>query len=107
MNINYLDRVPCHNVLWSINNSLITLEIENKGIVKRITQKFLQKPKTSYVHLDKFGSFIWSKIDGKTSLFEIARLVSEEFGEESNPLYERITKLFGTLKNYNFIAWKL
>ena len=51
--------------------------------------------------------YVWSKIDGKTSLFEIARLVSEEFGEESNPLYERITKFFGTLKNYNFIAWKL
>ncbi len=105
---NYLLRLPerAEYVAWSKDEeSIVTLEIENKGIFNRLAQRFLKKPKISYIHLDKFGSFVWVQIDGKRNIVEIGDLVYKEFGEEAQPLYERLAKYFQILESYNFIKW--
>ncbi|MBE6708315.1 MAG: PqqD family protein [Ruminococcaceae bacterium] len=104
----YFNLVPiCPDVLkWSTDKEgIVTFEIENKGIVKRITQVLFFKPKVSYVHLDKFGSFVWKQIDGKRTITEIGELVEAEFGEEAHPLRERLGTYFRILESYNFIWW--
>ena len=105
---NYLEQVPVRNenIKWSLDSKLVTLEIENKGLANRIAQKLLRKPKISYIHLDENGSFIWPLIDGEKSLLEIGELVFEHFGEEANPLYERLAKFFQILESYHFISFK-
>lgn len=105
---NYLEKIPKREVtVFSCDEEgIVTLEIENKGIANRIAQKLLKKPKTSYIHLDKFGSFVWKRIDGEKSILDIGKDVEEEFGEEANPLYERLAKFFQILKSYNFISFK-
>lgn len=104
---NYLDRIPMHreNLAWSADSGKITLEIENKGVFNKIAQKLLRKPKISYVHLDDMGSFIWPLIDGKKTIADIGKAVEENFGENANPLYERLAKYFQILDSYNFICW--
>ena len=105
---NYLLRVPVHpeQLVWSIgDDGLVTFEIENKGFLKRITQMLLRKPKTSYIHLDKHGSFSWLQIDGKKDIIALGKLVEAEFGEESHPLYERLATYFQILDSYHFIDW--
>lgn len=105
---NYLDRIPLHNELfsWSADeNGAVTLDIENKGIVNRIAQKLLKKPKISHVHLDEMGSFIWPLIDGEKSIADIGIPVKEHFGEKAEPLYERLAKYFQILESYSFIRW--
>ncbi len=105
---NYLLRVPVHpeELVWSVDeNNLVTIEIENKGAFKRITQLILRKPKTSYIHLDKHGSFTWLLVDGKKDIIELGKLVEAEFGEDANPLYERLATYFQILDSYHFIAW--
>lgn len=107
-NENYLLRIPQKNesINWSIDNDLVTLEIENRGIINRILQKLIKKPKISHIHLDKFGSFVWTVTDGKSNIEELGKLVYEKFGDEANPLYERLAKYFEILKSYNFISFK-
>ncbi len=108
MNKNYMDFIPCHNVSWFISdNATVTLEIKNKGILKKITQILFKKAKISYVHLDELGSFIWKIIDGKRCVFDISQSVKGEFGDSAEPLYERLIKFLDILKSYNFIVWKL
>ncbi|MBP1544234.1 MAG: PqqD family protein [Oscillospiraceae bacterium] len=105
---NYLDRIPLHNELfsWSADeNGAVTLDIENKGIVNRIAQKLLKKPRISHVHLDEMGSFIWPLIDGEKSIADIGIPVKEHFGEKAEPLYERLAKYFQILESYSFITW--
>lgn len=105
---NYLDRIPLHNELfsWSADeNGAVTLDIENKGIVNRIAQKLLKKPRISHVHLDEMGSFIWPLIDGEKSIADIGIPVKEHFGEKAEPLYERLAKYFQILESYSFIRW--
>ena len=106
---NYLERKPiCKNGLnWSKDESgNVTLEMENKGIANRIMQKLIKKPKTSYIHLDEMGSFIWPLMDGEKDILEIGKFVEEHFGEKANPLYERLSQYFKTLEKYNFIEYK-
>ncbi len=105
---NYLENIPKREMLSfsSDDEGIVTLEIENKGIVNKIAQKLLKKPKISYIHLDKFGSFVWNCIDDKKTILDIGKDVETEFGEEANPLYERLAKFFQILKSYNFISYK-
>lgn len=105
---NYLEQIPIRNesIKWSCEEDLVTLEIENKGLANRIAQKLLKKPKISYIHLDKNGSFVWPLIDGEKNLLEIGELVDGHFGQEAHPLYERLAKFFQILHSYNFISFK-
>ena len=106
---NYLERKPiCKNGLnWSKDESgNVTLEMENKGVANRIMQKLIKKPKTSYIHLDEMGSFVWPLMDGEKDILEIGKFVEEHFGEKANPLYERLSQYFKTLEKYNFIEYK-
>lgn len=105
---NYLEKVPQRNpaISWSCDDSgAVTLEIVNKGVFHRLAQILLKKPKISYVHLDKNGSFVWPLIDGERDLIAIGALVHEHFGEQAEPLYERLATFFRILESYGFIRW--
>lgn len=84
---------------------MVVILIENKGIYNRIAQKLLKKPRVSRITLEKFGSFIWQQIDGMHSVYEISGLVSEKFGEEAEPLMERLVKYLRILQNNRFILF--
>ena len=106
---NYLERCPKRpaGLSWTEDDSgMVTFEIENKGFMNRIAQKFFHKPKISYIHLDELGSFLWKRIDGEKTLIELGKEVEEKFGEKANPLYERLAKYFQILDSYQFIMWK-
>ncbi len=105
---NYLEKVPCRKegINWTCDeNGIVTLEIENKGIINSICQKLFKKPKITYIHLDETGSFVWPIMDGEKNIIELGKAVSEKFGEKANPLYERLSKYFQILDSYGFITW--
>ena len=105
---NYLEKIPVisETFSWTLeDNGLVTINIENKGIFNKLAQKFLKKPKTSYVHLDEFGSCVWQLIDGQRNIIQIGELFLEKFGDKANPLYERLAKYFQILESYGFIKW--
>lgn len=106
---NYLEKIPCkkQELNWSQDEKgIITLEVENRGLANRIAQKLLKKPKISYIHLEEFGSFIWTVIDGEKDIIAIGESVHEQFGEKAEPLYERLSQYIKTLANYGFIIYK-
>ncbi len=106
---NYLERIPMHpeGLAWSADeNGMVTLDIENKGVVNRMAQKLLKKPKVSHIHLDEIGSFVWPLIDGEKTIADFAPFMEEHFGEKAEPTYERLAKFFQILESYKFIIWK-
>ena len=105
---NYLEKMPQRNenIKWSIDEKgIVTLEIENKGVINRIFQKLLKKPKKSYIHLDEMGSFVWTLIDGVKCVEKIGEEFKEKFGDKAHPLYERLAQFFRVLDSYHFIHW--
>ena len=106
---NYLEKVPAHpaHIPFTADGSgIVTLEIENKGVFKRLTQWLLRKPKVSYVHLDEHGSFVWQCIDGNKTILAIGEDVKAHFGDAAEPLYERLATFFKILDSYGFVEWK-
>jgi len=105
---NYLEKIPARadGIGWETgDDGMITLSIENTGWANRLAQMFFNRPKVSYVHLDRFGSFLWPLLDGEKNIIELGKLVEEQFGEEANPLYERLARYFQIVDSYHFIRW--
>ncbi|MGN1085372.1 MAG: PqqD family protein [Lachnospiraceae bacterium] len=106
---NYLERRPMRKegLTWSSDEKgLVTLAVENTGIMNRIAQKLLKKPKVSYVHLEEIGSFVWPRMDGEKTILALGEAVKERFGEQAEPLYERLAKYVQILDSYHFIEWR-
>ncbi len=106
---NYLERCPMRpeQIQWSVDeNQMVTLDIENTGFFNRLAQKCFRRPKVSHIHLDKMGSFVWPLMDGEKDIVAIGVLVKEHFGDEAEPLYERLAKFFHILDSYSFVVWK-
>lgn len=106
---NYLEKTPVikEGLNWSKDDKgIVTLHVENKGAVKRITQLILRKPKVSHIHLDENGSFAWLQIDGEKSILDIGEPVKEHFGEAAEPLYPRLAQFFKILYDNKFIEYK-
>ena len=102
---NYLDQRPLRSeqLKWSEEDGSVVLQVENKGVWNRLAQKILKKPKVSYIHLDEMGSFTWQLCNGEQTLIEIGKAVEERFGEDAQPLYERLVTYMQTLESYRFI----
>lgn len=106
---NYLERIPLRaaGLVWTTDEAgAVTLEIENRGWMNRLAQKFFRRPKRSYVHLDEMGSFIWPLLSEEQNIILLGKRVEEHFGDAANPLYERLVKYFEILDSYHFITWK-
>lgn len=104
---NYLEKIPCHNpqIVWSTDeNGLVTLQMQNRGVANFLAQKLLKKPRVSFIHLEEFGSFVWGCIDGKQNIISIGEMVKAQFGEKTEPLYERLSQYIKTLESNGFIT---
>ena len=106
---NYLERIPEKPewIVWSADekDGRVTLEIENKGLMNRVMQKLIKKPKVSYIHFDEIGSFVWPLIDGEKRIMDMGEPLEEHFGEKVNPTYERLAQFFRILESYGFVEW--
>lgn len=105
---NFLDYIPKHNSLFPYTkkeNGRIEVKMLNRGLMKKLTQILLKKPKYTYIELDEFGSFVWEQINGETTVYEIGQRVKEKFGDAAEPLYERLCKYIRALRTNRFILY--
>ena len=106
---NLAEKIPVRSerITWDSDaDGRVTIHVENRGVMKRITQILLRKPKVSHIHLDEIGSYVWSLIDGEMTVAEIAGPFEEHFGERVHPTYERLGQYFSILVSYGFAEWK-
>ena len=106
---NFLDYIPKHNALYEYRtnqNGLVEVKIVNKGLFNRIAQIFFKRPRISWIELPGMGTFIWNQIDGKRNVYEIGQLLKEEYGQEAEPLYERLCTFIKSLHNSCFIVYE-
>ena len=107
---NYLEKIPCprKGLDWEVSadDGTVTLIIENRGIYNRIAQKFFKRPAVSHIQLDDIGSFVWKEMSNERSIFELGKMVSAQFGEDAEPLYERLAMFFKILERNGLVCWK-
>lgn len=108
--VNFLDFVPVKvesQIYKEDEEGNIVMCIERKSFYDKIA-RFLRKktPQFSYYTLDRLGSFVWRSIDGTRNVYEIGRLVKEEFAEDAEPLYERLAQFVQILEMNDFVEYK-
>lgn len=105
---NFMDFIPVCNPVyqWDADKKgIVTVHVVNQGFYNRVAQKIFKKPKISHIALDQYGSFVWKSMDGKRNVYEISKLVSEEFGKEAEPVVERLVKYIQILYQNKFIGY--
>ena len=103
---NFLDYVfkVSDDLAWTHKESgEVIVTMENKGFTNRIAQRFFGKPAVSHITLEGMGSFIFTCIDGKRSVFDIGVMLRDKYGQEAEPLYERLSVYMKRLEELEFI----
>ena len=106
---NYLDFIPCCNPLYTWDadeKGIVTVHVVNKGFYNWLAQKLFKKPRISHIKLEEFGSFVWQQMDGNRTIFDISELVREHFGEQAEPVVERLVQYFRILYQHKFVGYK-
>ncbi len=84
--------------------TVIVPKFKNKIAVKLISPKL--KSDHFNIKLDKFGSAVWLKINGKTKVDQIIKDIKKKFGDDIHEEEERITKFIFQLYTQGFISFK-
>ncbi|MDS0527080.1 PqqD family protein [Clostridium sp. SHJSY1] len=88
------------NIVYNITNHL-QYEVDKDNIVTILEkqdhkiQRFFRKirfkiPEYKKITLDEYGSFVFLQIDGKRNVKDIGERLEVRFGNEIQPLYERL-----------------
>lgn len=104
---NFLDRIYkiTDGLHWNISDEgVVVVDMENKGFTNIVAQKFFKRPSVSHIKLEGMGSFIFTKIDGNRSVYDIGLLLKEEYGDSAEPLYERLSVFMKHLESAGFVT---
>ncbi|MDH7514418.1 MAG: PqqD family protein [Bacteroidota bacterium] len=72
-------------------------------------QKYLvPRSRSPYIKitLDRFGSHVWTRIDGRADVRDIAESLRGTFGEEAEPVEERLAVFMHQLERRGFIRFR-
>ena len=105
------------NFLWFIpevnekiefyeKNELVYLKKKHNHIFDKIAQKMFFTPKESNIKLEGYGSDVFRMIDGKANIIEIGNKLKEKYGDEVEPLYERLSQFIQILYNNDIVKLK-
>ncbi|MCD6515871.1 MAG: PqqD family protein [Candidatus Aminicenantes bacterium] len=105
---NLLELIPVRNIKWTADGQgkviLLKPKFKNKFCVKHILPR-MKRPFYK-VKLDEMGSFFWKNCDGEKNVREIARLHREKFGDDAEPVLDRICLFLQGLDRNHFITFK-
>ena len=103
--INLLELRPLRLLSWEeAEYGLVVVlkpKFENPFLKKWLLPFF--KSRNFRIRLDAFGSLVFRMCDGKTSCEKIAAALREKFGEQVEPVHERLGLFIRQLENNRFI----
>lgn len=109
ISINYMEGIPVRSedIPWRLKeDSMVEIDIENKGFYHYIAQKFFKKPRISHISMDKYGSVVWQNIDGKNTVMDIVNIMERSFPKEKDRMLDRVVTYMAILQNNRFITMK-
>jgi hypothetical protein len=100
--------VPEQKIDWEVDPETKFVIIKKTKFKNPLLKKYLlpklKRPNYS-IKLDKIGSYIWQKINGKNTFADIAENMRKEFGESVEPVNDRLGQFINSLRRYEFITF--
>ena len=72
-----------------------------RGFVDRL----LHRLSANRIRLDEVGTFVWSHMDGRRTVAEVAGLLRAEFGDRVDPAEERLGHLVRLMRQEGFLGY--
>lgn len=94
------------NLEYVVNNDgIVTISEKQDHWIQNLFRKLrIRIPNYKNIELDEYGSYVFLQIDGIRSVKEIGQYLENEFGENVNPLYERLLMFLNHIEvNCNYI----
>lgn len=87
------------------NNGIVIISEKQNHWVQNMFRKMKIKiPPYKNIELDEYGSYVFLQIDGKRNIEEIGQCLEKQFGNNVNPLYERLIMFMNHIDvNCNYI----
>ncbi|MGN0327221.1 MAG: PqqD family protein [Lachnospiraceae bacterium] len=103
---NFMDSIPMHSktLAWHVKeDGMVEIDVENKGFYHSIAQKFFHKPRVSHISLEKYGTVVWNSMNGKNTVYDIVKIMEQEFPEEKDRMLDRVVTYMAVLQRNQFI----
>jgi hypothetical protein len=104
---NYVDLVPIidEDNSWEFDKcNRVIIVVKNTGFLNSLAIKYFGKPENKEIELDRYGSFVWQRIDGIKTIQDIIDDVVETF-EEERILTTKRTVMFFEMLRINRLIW--
>lgn len=106
----YLANIPIikDGLDYYIEDNIVFVRLANKHRIQRSLRKIGFKiPKDTIIDFDTYSSFVFLQIDGKKDIYQIGQNVKNHFGEDAEPLYERLVTFIDFLEdNRRWVMFK-
>jgi hypothetical protein len=104
--VNFLELVPRKSREWEIeDNRVIVLVPKFDSRISRWLLRFMREPNFK-IKLDKYSAFVWKEINGKRNIEKIGLRFKENFGEEIEPLFDRLLIFFRKMENQKLVDYE-
>lgn len=105
--LNLLDLTPVRVAEWTEEGAIVVVLRPVPPKPWRAPLAWLSATATAKnLRLDEVGSHAWRAMDGRATVAEIARGLSEAFGAEVEPAAERLGTLVRTMHHEGLIAYR-
>ena len=104
---NYFLYVPrIKQKYWEIRNDRVYLIFHHDKLIEKIVSWLFKKPYTSDIELDELGSKVWLYIDGKRTIYEIAKKNEELYGKKFDPSYKRLILFLNYINKKGWVSFE-
>lgn len=90
---------------WEVRKKKVYLIFYHDRFAEKLVRWLVKKPYVSDVELDELGSATWQLIDSKSTVYDIAQKLSEQFGEKCQPINERLVMYLRYLNKKGWIRF--
>ena len=104
---NFLDLIPLRVHGHRIGEDGLVNVLIPKFDNQRFARWFIpnRKPTEITIKLEKFGSSAWQAMDGKRTMQEICDILVEQYGDEIQPVTERMSKYLSILYHQDHVTF--
>jgi hypothetical protein len=105
---NLLDLIPVRNIKWEKKEGGLIVLLKPKFKLAFLKKYVLPRLKNPYfrIKLDPVGSFIWEQCDGRLRVEELAKILQDRYGEDVEPVYDRLALFLHSLEKNHLISYK-
>ena len=105
---NFLLYVPIKkHKTWEVRDEKVFLIFHHDKLVERFMRWLVKKPTVSDLELDSLGSEIWLYIDGKISVLDIGKNLTEKYGAAFDPEFKRLIMFLRYLNRKGWISFEI